>query len=223
MEGFGSFLGLSSAQLRRSWGPFGLPLGLLLGASRCSWPHLGSLGCLCARFWGVLGASWLGFGELWGSFRYHFRRRCANCCRDPSMAFTLAFRYLLAARRYVRSSTWNRGWGGPGEAKFAQDASETRKERPTSVQEGAKSCLRSAQESPRAAQERPRAGQEAFGRCRNFSKILFGTLQILICTRSWPNCLFEKLSGRFLFVFCVMRWMASMLRCAFRTTPTSVL
>ena len=106
MEGFGGLLGLSSAQLGRSWGPFGLPLGLLLGASRCSWPHLGSLGCLCARFWGVLGASWLGFGELWGSFRYHFRRRCANCCRDPSMAFTLAFRYLLAARRYVRS-TWN--------------------------------------------------------------------------------------------------------------------
>ena len=88
-------------------GASALPLGLLLGASRCSWPHLGSLGCLCARFWGVLGASWLGFGELWGSFRYHFRRRCAHCCRDPSMAFTLAFRYLLAARRYVRS-TWNR-------------------------------------------------------------------------------------------------------------------
>ena len=87
-------------------GASALPLGLLLGASRCSWPHLGSLGCLCARFWGVLGASWLGFGELWGSFRYHFRRRCAHCCRDPSMAFTLAFRYLLAARRYVRS-TWN--------------------------------------------------------------------------------------------------------------------
>ena len=117
----------------------------------------------------------------------------------------------------------NRGWGGPGEAKFAQEASETRKERPTRVQEGPKSCLRSAQESPRAAQERPRAGQEAFGRCRNFSKILLGALQILICTRSWPNCLFEKLSGRFLFVFCVMRWMASMLRCAFRTTPASVL
>ena len=114
-------------------------------------------------------------------------------------------------------------WGGPGEAKFAQEASETRRERPTSVQEGPKSCLRSAQESPRAARERPRAGQEAFGRRRNFSKILLGALQILICTRSWPNCLFEKLSGRFLFVFCVMRWMASMLRCAFRTAPASVL
>ena len=76
---------------------------VLLG---CSWSHLGSHRRLCARFWMVLGASWLGFGELWGSFRYHFRRRCANCCRDPSMAFTLAFRYLLAARRYVRS-TWN--------------------------------------------------------------------------------------------------------------------
>ena len=114
MEGFGGLLGLSSAQLGRSWGPFGLswvPLRCLLVSFwvllGCSWSHLGSLGCLCARFWGVLGASWLGFGELWGSFRYNFRRRCANCCRDPSMAFTLAFRYLLAARRYVRS-TWNR-------------------------------------------------------------------------------------------------------------------
>ena len=29
--------------------------------------------------------------KLWGSFRYDFRRRCANCCREPRMAFTLAF------------------------------------------------------------------------------------------------------------------------------------
>ena len=106
-------MGLSSAQLGRSWGAFGLswvPLRCLLASFwvllGCSWSHLGSHRRLCARFWMVLGASWLGFGELWGSFRYNFRRRCANCCRDPSMAFTLAFRYLLAARRYVRS-TWN--------------------------------------------------------------------------------------------------------------------
>ena len=105
----GPVLGATWPLLGTFWALLGasaLPLGFLLGTSRCSWPHLGSLGCLCARFWGVLGASWLGFGELWGSFRYHFRRRCAHCCRDPSMAFTLAFRYLLAARRYVRS-TWN--------------------------------------------------------------------------------------------------------------------
>ena len=113
MEGVRGLLGLSSAQLGRSWGAFGLswvPLRCLLASFwmllGCSWSHLGSHRRLCARFWMVLGASWLGFGELWGSFRYHFRRRCANCCRDPSMAFTLAFRYLLAARRYVRS-TWN--------------------------------------------------------------------------------------------------------------------
>ena len=108
-EPLGPVLGATWPLLGAFWALLGasaLPLGFLLGTSRCSWPHLGSLGCLCARFWGVLGASWLGFGELWGSFRYHFRRRCANCCRDPSMAFTLAFRYLLAARRYVRS-TWN--------------------------------------------------------------------------------------------------------------------
>ena len=112
LEGFGSLLGLSSAQLERSWGAFGLswgPLRCLLASFwvllGCSWSHLGSHRRLCARFWMVLGASWLGFGELWGSFRYHFRRRCANCCRDPSMAFTLAFRYLLAARRYVRSTS----------------------------------------------------------------------------------------------------------------------
>ena len=112
-EGFGRLLGLSWAQLGRSWGAFGLswvPLRWLWGTFwvllGCSWSHLGSHRCLCARFWGVLGASWLGFGELWGSFRYDFRRRCANCCREPSMAFTLAFRSPLAARRYVRS-TWN--------------------------------------------------------------------------------------------------------------------
>ena len=105
-------MGLSSAQLGRSWGAFGLswvPLRCLLASFwvllGCSWSHLGSHRRLRARFWMVLGASWLGFGELWGSFRYHFRRRCANCCRDPSMAFTLAFRYLLAARRYVRSTS----------------------------------------------------------------------------------------------------------------------
>ena len=79
----------------------------LFGLKR-PWPHFFRFFCTTCvmSILGVLGASWLGFGELWGSFRYHFRRRCANCCRDPSMAFTLAFRYLLAARQYVRS-TWN--------------------------------------------------------------------------------------------------------------------
>ena len=165
---------------------------------------------------------------MWQERRCNHQRQIVaarnNKARDAAKGMAKHSSKALQKPSPARPQTLqNRGWGGPGEAKFAQEASETRKERPTSVQEGPKSCLRSAQESPRAAQERPRAGQEALGRCRNFSKILFGALQILICTRSWPNCLFEKLSGRFLFVFCVMRWMVSTLRCAFRTTPASVL
>ena len=115
MQGFGSLLGLSWAQLGRSWGAFGLswaPSRCLLGTSwvllGCSWSHLGSHTCLWAGFWEVLGASWLGFGELLSSFRYDFRRRCANCRRETSSAFTLAFFFPLAARRYVRSTwSWN--------------------------------------------------------------------------------------------------------------------
>ena len=112
LEGFGNLLGLSWAQLGRSWGAFGLswaPSRCLLGTSwvllGCSWSHLGSHTCLWAGFWEVLGASWLGFGELLSSFRYDFRRRCANCRRETSSAFTLAFFSPLAARRYVRSTS----------------------------------------------------------------------------------------------------------------------
>ena len=112
-----------------------------------------------------------------------------------------------------------------GEGLGRQNSPKRRPRRGKRGPRASKKDPRAAKEAPkrvpRAAQERPRAGQEALGRCRNFSKILLGALQILICTRSWPNCLFEKLSGRFLFVFCVIRWMASMLRCAFRTTPAS--
>ena len=61
MEGFGGLLGLSSAQLGRSWGPFGLswvPLRCLLASF---WVLLGAL----ERIWALWGASALDFQRSW--------------------------------------------------------------------------------------------------------------------------------------------------------------
>ena len=55
-------------------GASALSLGLLLGASRCSWPHLGSLGCLCARFLKGLGRLLAGFWRALGQFSLPFSK-----------------------------------------------------------------------------------------------------------------------------------------------------
>ena len=109
-------LGASWASLGRNLDALGELLGSLGCLFAASWAPFGCFLGALGRIWALIGASALDFGgswappgcvlELWGSFRYDFRRRCANCCREPSMAFTLAFRSPLAARRYVRS-TWN--------------------------------------------------------------------------------------------------------------------
>ena len=108
-------LGASWACLRRNLDALGELLDSLGCLCAVSWPPFGCFLGALGRIWALIGASVLDFKGSWappgwvlancGAVCYHFRRRCANCCRDPSMAFTLAFRYLLAARRYVRSTS----------------------------------------------------------------------------------------------------------------------
>ena len=92
-----------------------------------------------------------------------------------------------------------------------------------SAQEAFQRHPRGAQKRPRARQESPRPAQQVPRSRPNLFKIGPGALQDLIFTRSWPKPLFRRPLGRVLLVFCVARWMVNMLRCAFRTTPASVL
>ena len=102
----GPALGLSEALLASSWA--------LLGVC---WPSFERLLGALGRIWAPMGASRLVFTGFrvapdrvlegsGGSFRCDFRRQCVSYRREPSMAFTWAFRSPLVVRRYVRS-TWN--------------------------------------------------------------------------------------------------------------------
>ena len=98
-------LGASWASLRRNLDTLGELLGSLGCLFAASWAPFGCFLGALGHIWALIGASALDFGgswappgcvlELWGSFRYDFRRRCANCCREPCIAFTLAFRSPL--------------------------------------------------------------------------------------------------------------------------------
>ena len=114
-----------------SWALLGV-CGPLLGVS---WAHLGRLWVALGRLFAGLGShlrSWersgVDFEGLWDGPEIDFEapgayfsmffldvrehaltyciENCMNCCRNPLLAFTWAFRSPPAARRYVRS-TWN--------------------------------------------------------------------------------------------------------------------
>ena len=104
---FGSLWSLLAC-LGRVWGALGQALGVscaLLGVFwpplERSWSHLNSHECLRGRFGSGLGASWLGFGKLWGQFSPTFSKALLSA--SWSILALAGGRVMLSLRTLVCS------------------------------------------------------------------------------------------------------------------------